>query len=279
MRNMKISINLSTLFLIISLVLIFNTVQTKILFDYVDKSSQEVLESQQKILDIYENTLSEQENNSTENTKYPNPFVEKADGKLSNNAIATNISIIDSKLEQNKKEKTELSTEKQVENNTQKTDLKLSQHDDLKSFKPITVEEMNKIIDQFNSIIKKSSYDCPFVGRGDVFIKASEESGLNPLYIFAHAALESDYGRSSMARNKGNYFGIGAFDSNPSNAYNIGDCFESGIINGAKWIEENFYNNNQKTLYDMQFKYSNHYYASSGQKWINDILWIANKYV
>lgn len=153
-------------------------------------------------------------------------------------------------------------------------DQKATKYDDLAVYDNITVHQMNYVIDQFDTL----TGGTPFKNHGDIFIEAAELSGLNPLYLFAHASLETGYGTSSLARNKGNYFGIGAYDSNPTNAYNMGDTMRDGIVNGAIWIKENFYNNEQTTLYDMIYKYENHYYASSGDEWINGILWIMNKY-
>ena len=271
-RNIRISINLNTFFIIVLLVIIFNIMQTKAILNHVQESSEEIITKQQEILNSYEQILLDQKDENGEQKYYPVPQVTVANGK----PVADTLSVKPVQKEKVVEEKKEEPTPATAEpKNTETYSTKLTQHSDLMNFTPITEEDMNEIINKFSSIIGES----PFIGRGDVFIKASQESGLNPLYIFAHACLESDYGRSSMARNKGNYFGIGAFDSNPSKALNIRDSMEEGIVSGALWIKKNFYDNNQKTLHEMQFKYPNHIYASAGQKWINDILWIANKYV
>lgn len=105
----------------------------------------------------------------------------------------------------------------------------------------------------FNKYIaSKAPKNSPFRGRADVFLKASEITGLDPRYIFAHASVESSYGKSNFAVNRGNYFGIGAFDRNPNNAYNMGDGLEEGIINGAKWIKEKYYDKGRTTLNKMK---------------------------
>ena len=85
---------------------------------------------------------------------------------------------------------------------------------------------------------------------------------MNPRYILAHAALESGWGTSSYAK-AGNFFGIGAFDSNPDNAYNYGNSnMEKGLINGAVWIRKNFYDAGQTTLYKMRHNGGKHEYAT-----------------
>lgn len=135
-------------------------------------------------------------------------------------------------------------------------------------------------VDKMNAVIAKSASMCggtPFEGNGDIFIEASEMSGLNPIYIFAHASWESGYGKSSQAVNKHNYFGIASFDSSPGSAYVMGDDMRAGIINGAIWIADNYYNQGQTTL--NQMIYGRKQYASSGESWISGILSIMNRYL
>ena len=141
---------------------------------------------------------------------------------------------------------------------------------DLREFEPISVEQMNLIIDN----LTKNNTSSPFRGQGEVFIKASQVSGLDPRYILAHAAIESGWGTSRLARNKHNYFGIAAYDSSPGSAYAMGNSLESGIINGAKWIADNYTNKGQSTLHLMI--YGKKRYASDG-KWILKISNIMSK--
>lgn len=130
---------------------------------------------------------------------------------------------------------------------------------DLGKWPPITVDEMN------NWIASKARSDSSFIGQGEVFIQAANESGLDPRYILAHAALESGWGTSRIARDKNNYFGIGAFDSSPyQSAHTFNAGLAAGIIGGAKWISEHYYNGkyNQKTLYSMRWNNNVHQYAT-----------------
>ena len=139
---------------------------------------------------------------------------------------------------------------------------------DLGLYTDISVEDMDRIIDYYDSKVNGGSR---FKNKGYVFVKAAEETGLNPIYIFAHAACESAYGNSYLARTRNNYFGINAVDSNPGRADTMGDSVEEGIINGAKWIKSNFYDNGYTTLNAMH----NAGYAS-GANWASDIESIAN---
>ena len=113
----------------------------------------------------------------------------------------------------------------------------------------LTSEDMNKIIDHWDKYVRGGT---SFKNKGDVFIRASKESGLDPVYILAHAAWESSWGNSSLAKNKHNYFGIAAYDKDPYNsAYVMGSNTDEGIIQGAKWIKNNYYNKGCKTLKTM----------------------------
>lgn len=119
--------------------------------------------------------------------------------------------------------------------------------------------------DNLNNWIRATNPNCPFVGQGSVFIEAQKQSGLDARYILAHAALESAWGKSNIAKKYNNYFGIGAFDNDPDNARNFSNSgLASGIINGAKWIAKNYYNSSYKqtTLYKMRNNNGVHQYAT-----------------
>lgn len=116
---------------------------------------------------------------------------------------------------------------------------------------------------QINNWIRAKAPNSPFNGQGQVFIEAQKQSGLDARYILAHAALESAWGSSRIGRTYHNYFGINAYDSNPDNAKKSSNrSLQAGIINGAVWIKEHYYNRGQKTLYAMNHDKNGHNYAS-----------------
>lgn len=116
---------------------------------------------------------------------------------------------------------------------------------------------------QINNWIRAKAPNSPFNGQGQVFIEAQKQSGLDARYILAHAALESAWGTSRIGRQYHNYFGINAYDSNPDNARKSSNrSLQAGIINGAVWIKEHYYNRGQKTLYAMNHDRNGHNYAS-----------------
>ncbi|RAN51532.1 mannosyl-glycoprotein endo-beta-N-acetylglucosamidase [Dolosigranulum pigrum] len=118
---------------------------------------------------------------------------------------------------------------------------------------------------QIDNWVKATSPGSPFNGQGKVFLEAQKQSGLDARYILAHAALESAWGTSNLARKYNNFFGIGAFDNNPENAKNYSNSgLASGIIGGANWIAKHYYNSQYKqtTLQKMRHNNGVHQYAT-----------------
>lgn len=139
---------------------------------------------------------------------------------------------------------------------------------DLAAYNSISVEDMNKIIDYY---AEHACHSTTFVGHGEAFIQAAKETGLNPIYLFAHASCESDFGCSYIATSRHNYFGINAVDSNPDAAYAMGDSIDEGIMTGARWIRKYYYDQGYTTLDSM---YQAGYCTDS--TWVNQISSIAN---
>lgn len=120
-----------------------------------------------------------------------------------------------------------------------------SRYTDVGAHSAISVEDMNKIIDYY---AEHAVHSTAFKGHGQAFIEAANQTGLNPIYLFAHASCESDFGCSAIAADRFNFFGINAVDSNPNAAFDMGDNIDQGIIEGAKWIKQNYYDNGYTTL-------------------------------
>ena len=93
----------------------------------------------------------------------------------------------------------------------------------------------------------------PFIGNGALIVEIGNITGMDPVYIMAHGGVESAWGSSQYARERGNYFGIGAYDNNPDNAFTMassnGDFHPDGLLAGVQWIKENYYDNGQTSLY------------------------------
>lgn len=132
----------------------------------------------------------------------------------------------------------------------------------------LTAADINRIIDIYTEDLE----DSLLKGHGESFIIASQETGLNPIYILAHAIEETGAGTSYLAMANNNFFGINAIDSNPGAAYIMGDNVHEGIVTGAKWIKSNFYDEGYTTIQEM--KDGN--YATS-DTWVRNIVSIANE--
>lgn len=77
-------------------------------------------------------------------------------------------------------------------------------------------------------------------GKGEVFKEAEKRYQVNALYLIAHSALESAWGRSQIAKDKNNFFGIAAYDTTPYDSAKSFDNVDKGILGAAKWIRENY---------------------------------------
>ena len=82
--------------------------------------------------------------------------------------------------------------------------------------------------------------DSRLAGKGAIFKEAEKRYGINALYLMAHSALESAWGRSQIAKDKNNFFGIAAYDSSPYTSAKKFDDVDKGILGAAMWIRENY---------------------------------------
>lgn len=118
---------------------------------------------------------------------------------------------------------------------------------ELNKYPIMTIDEMNKWIND------RAPKDSIFIGKGKEFLEVSKEVDLDPRYLVAHAALESSWGTSKIAKDKNNFYGIGAYNSSPYESAKSFPNTKSGILEGAKWIKTNYIEQGQDTLYKMQY--------------------------
>ena len=85
--------------------------------------------------------------------------------------------------------------------------------------------------------------DSKLAGKGATFKAAEQKYGVNALYLVAHSALESAWGRSNIAKDKNNFFGIAAYDETPYSSATKYDNVDSGIMGAARWIKEKYLHN------------------------------------
>ena len=113
---------------------------------------------------------------------------------------------------------------------------------DLRKPSNYTAEELDKVYSLMN--IKGSR----LAGKGAVFKEAEKRYQVNALYLIAHSALESSWGRSQIAKDKNNFFGIAAYDTTPYDSAKSFDDVDKGILGAAKWIRENYIDNGRTYL-------------------------------
>ena len=122
-----------------------------------------------------------------------------------------------------------------------------------------------------------------FAGKGNSFVSAAQSAGINPVYLFAHAMIETAWGTSNMAKGKHfdsgtvsikidgktvskhvaagtyyNFFGWGAYDSNPDAAFDYARYFgwnsiDAALKGAASKIASSYIYAGQETLYEMRW--------------------------
>ena len=97
-----------------------------------------------------------------------------------------------------------------------------------------SADELNRVYSMMN--IRNSR----LAGKGAIFKEAEKRYGVNALYLMAHSALESAWGRSQIANDKNNFFGIAAYDTSPYDSAKKFDDVDKGILGATKWIRENY---------------------------------------
>lgn len=113
---------------------------------------------------------------------------------------------------------------------------------DLRQPSNYTAAELDKVYDLMN--VK----DSRLAGKGAAFKEAEKRYNINALYLIAHSALESNWGRSQIAKDKNNFFGIAAYDTSPYESAQSFDDVDKGILGAAKWIRENYINKGRTYL-------------------------------
>ena len=111
------------------------------------------------------------------------------------------------------------------------------QFSNLKSRTNYTAADINRLYSLMGA------NDSKLAGKGATFKAAEQRYGVNALYLVAHSALESAWGRSKIAKDKNNFFGISAYDDTPYTSATKFDNVDSGILGAARWINSRYLHN------------------------------------
>lgn len=141
---------------------------------------------------------------------------------------------------------------------------------DLMNHREITDDEMNYLIDHF-----VGSRDSSLSGTGHAFITASQSTGYDPIFLLCLAGQEASWTVSKLHKGKNNPYSINMTDANPHGGFTMASTWEDGIIAGAEWIKEKYYDEGQTTLNAMI--HGKKRYSSSGDAWSKAICSNMNK--
>lgn len=126
-----------------------------------------------------------------------------------------------------------------------------------------------------NTAMRKIRADHLLKPALEAIVKAEKEHGISAVFITAHAALETGWGHSTIAKTKNNLFGFNAVDSNPGNANRYKQQSES-VEHYAQFLSDNYLHKGGKyyngaTPHGIMIRY-----ASAGDKAARTIADIMN---
>ncbi|HDR7171188.1 TPA: glucosaminidase domain-containing protein, partial [Bacillus thuringiensis] len=130
------------------------------------------------------------------------------------------------------------------------------------SYEDLNLTVASKITAQeIDSFIAKYHSDSPLVGHGQDFINAQNQYGVSAHYLAAHAILESGYGKSEIAYQKHNLFGLRAYDGDPFKYAKYLPSYGDSIAYNANYVRERYLEEsgmyyNGPTLTGMNVKYA-----------------------
>lgn len=86
---------------------------------------------------------------------------------------------------------------------------------------------------------------------GAAFLEAERVTGINAAFLVAVAALESGWGTSDICKDKYNFYGLAAYNSDPYDSAMTFSSVWDGIVSGAKVIKRSFIDTGRTTIYSM----------------------------
>ena len=161
-------------------------------------------------------------------------------------------------------ESSNISSDEELISNQQTEFLYFSGYTDIGKHSDTTAEMLDAASEYYQ---RYQSFDNKFVGNGWIFIEAQEQSGLDAAWLYAMAVFESGWGTSEFALERGNYYGIGSWDDDLDRTAYMADNLYDGIVNGAVWIAEKYYNKGYNCMIAMNSE-PGYSYAPGNDIWI-----------
>lgn len=99
-------------------------------------------------------------------------------------------------------------------------------------------------LSDYQSILYNQPQDTNNVFKENykAFYDAEQKYGINGIFLTSIAIHESGWGRSSIAVNKHNLFGFGAYDASPYESAITFDSYAEGVDTVAAWLINNYLN-------------------------------------
>ena len=119
--------------------------------------------------------------------------------------------------------------------------------------------------------------DSPLVGLGQAWVDAGNKYTINSVYLMAHAVQESGWGFSSIAQEKHNIYGYGAYDADPMGGAYAFSSYAECIDKCAGWINANYLTVGGRYYHGSTLKGMNVHYALD-QNWAKNIASIMNQF-
>lgn len=127
-----------------------------------------------------------------------------------------------------------------------------------------TAEQFDAIINKVFTDMNKKTTSLTTIS--DSLYKVEQENDVNGLYLLGIASLESGWGTSGLATKSNNLYGLIGRKFN-----SVDECTEyMGSLLRSAYIDKGL-----NTLSKIQTKYC----PNGGSKWINDVMWCANRYI
>ena len=126
----------------------------------------------------------------------------------------------------------------------------------------VTKDDMKLLVDRYCALYP----DSALKGCEGAFIEASNLTGLDPIFLFSLAGIESGWGTSKAHIEQGNPYSMGMYGDGKHIGYRVADSFYDGIIEGANYIYEHYYLTGQTTLYSMNHQ-GDHSYCAGDSSW------------
>ena len=105
-------------------------------------------------------------------------------------------------------------------------------------------EPSGLILSDYEKILSNQPNDTNDVFKNNykAFYDAEQKYGINGIFLTSIAIHESGWGKSSIASNKRNLFGFGAYDSSPFESAITFEEYSEGVDEVASWLISNYLN-------------------------------------